>query len=53
MTPAAVLAAVRSLLDIILTLVPHETAKAMLDDAAVKRQNAIADGLEAAKFGGQ
>lgn len=50
MTPANIIDAVRALVDVILSLVPHEVAKQMLDDAAVRRQNAIADAAEEAKF---
>ncbi len=51
MTPSQVLDLVRSLLDLILGLVPAPVARQLLDDAAVKRANAIADAAEAAKFG--
>jgi hypothetical protein len=48
MTPGQV---VRMLLDIILTLVPHEEARLLLDEAAIARANAVADAAEKAKFG--
>ena len=48
MTPGQV---VRMLFDIILTLVPHEEARMLLDEAAVARANAVADTAEKAKFG--
>ena len=53
MNPASVIDTVRALVDLILSLVPHEVAKQMLDDAAVRRQNAIADAAELAKFPGE
>lgn len=43
---------VRKLLDLVLLLVPHGVAKDELDEAAVRRANAIADAAELAKFGG-
>ncbi len=43
---------VRMILDIVLQLVPHEQAKTLLDEQAVKRANAVADVAEAVKFGG-
>lgn len=43
--------AARYAADAMLDLVPHETAAQFLTDAAVRRQNAIADQLERAKFG--
>lgn len=48
-----VIEVVRALLDIVLSLVPHEVANQLLTDAAVKRQNAIANAAEAEKFGGR
>lgn len=42
---------VLKLLNLILDLVPHDVARTMLDDAAVKRANAVADLAEAKKFG--
>ena len=42
---------VRMLLDLVLRLVPTEVARAELDEAAVRRANAIADLAEAGKFG--
>lgn len=43
---------VRKLIGLILDLVPHDVAKQLLTDEAVRRANAIADTAEAAKFGG-
>lgn len=43
------LAVLRDLLDIALLIVPHEVAVDELGQAAIRRANAIADGLEAAK----
>lgn len=51
MSPSDVINAVRAILDVVLSLVPHETAKKLLDDAAVKRANDLANAAEAAKFG--
>lgn len=45
-----ILETVRRLLDIILSLVPVEVARAELDQAAVERANRIADLAEAEKF---
>jgi hypothetical protein len=49
--PAEVLAIVRSLLDIVLSLVPSNQAASLLNEQAVKRQNAVADAAAMAKFG--
>lgn len=51
MSPSTVLDIVRALLDVVLSLVPHPVAASMLDDQAAKRQTAIAEAAEAAKFG--
>lgn len=53
MTPAQVLEAARLAADVLLALVPHDTAKTVLDEAAVKRANRDADIAEAIKFGGE
>lgn len=42
---------VRRLLDLVLLLVPHGVARDELDEAAVRRANAIADAAELGKFG--
>jgi len=52
MSSQTVLDVVRTLLDAILRLVPVDVARAELDEAAVRRANAIADAAEAVKFGG-
>jgi hypothetical protein len=52
MNPLDVISIVRRILDVILDLVPVDVARQILDDAAVRRANAIADAAEAAKFGG-
>lgn len=39
-----------ALLDLILELVPHTTARTLLDDAASRRAEAIADAAEEAKL---
>lgn len=44
---------VRMLLDLVLKLIPVEVARDELNEAAVRRANAIADAAEAAKFGGR
>ncbi len=51
MNPKTILDIVRGLLDLVLSLVPKTVAVQMLDEAAIARQNAIADAAEAAKFG--
>lgn len=51
MNPLDYLDTARKLADALLDLVPHDVAKQMLSDAAVRRANAIADAAEAAKFG--
>jgi hypothetical protein len=51
MTAAEALEAARIAADLLLQLVPKEKATELLDEAAVKRANAIADAAEAAKFG--
>lgn len=51
MTPESVIDLARKLLALVLDLVPHEVANQLLTDEAVRRQNAIADAAEAAKFG--
>lgn len=50
MTPDAVLNAIRLAADLLLELAPL-TARAELDEAAVRRANAAADALERLKFG--
>lgn len=40
---------VRKLLDLVLLLVPHDIARDELTQAAIRRQNAIADAAEQAK----
>lgn len=49
MTPE-ILTFVRKLLGLVLDIVPVTVARQMLDDAAVRRANAIADAAEVAKF---
>ncbi len=51
MTPAQGIDAARKVVDLLLDLVPKEVAEQLLTDAAVRRQNAIADAAEVAKFG--
>lgn len=42
----------RVLIDLILELVPPPVARQLLDEAAVRRANAVADAAEALKFKG-
>ncbi len=51
MTPKDAIDAARIAADLLLTLVPAPVARQLLDDAAVRRATAIADGAEALKFG--
>ena len=51
MNPEKVLDVARIALDLVLALVPHEDAKRLLDEAAVKRANAEADAAERLKWG--
>lgn len=51
MTPAAVIDLVRKLVGLILDLVPKDVAQQLLTEEAIRRQNAIADAAEYAKFG--
>ena len=50
MDPATIVSIVEGLIDVILKLVSYSDAKQLLDDAAVKRANEIADIAEAAKL---
>jgi hypothetical protein len=50
-TPEEIKAAARLAADLLLTLVPHEEAGKLIDEAAARRANAIADAAEALKFG--
>lgn len=52
MTPLVLLDLARKLLGLVLDIVPKETAMQLLTEEAIRRQNAIADAAEAAKFGG-
>lgn len=51
MTPLDVVDLVRKLLALVLDLVPKDVASQLLTEEAIRRQNAIADGAEAVKFG--
>lgn len=51
MIAAQVVSVVVRLIEIILSLVPVEEARVLLDEAAKKRANAIADAAELVKFG--
>jgi hypothetical protein len=51
MNAGKVLEWARVLLDLVLDLVPAPVARQLLDEAAVKRANAVADAAEAVKFG--
>ncbi len=46
------LKAARIAADLLLTLLPHEDAKRVLDEQSVKLTNALADAAEDVKFGG-
>lgn len=41
----------RGMLDLVLRLIPVTVARDELDQAAIRRQNALADGAEVVKFG--
>jgi ABC-type branched-subunit amino acid transport system ATPase component len=49
--PEAILEAARLAADVMLTLVPRDTAALLLDEQAVKRANQVADTAEVLKFG--
>lgn len=51
MTPEQALEIARMAADILLALVPRDQVAELLDEAAIRRANAIADAAEAAKFG--
>jgi hypothetical protein len=51
MTPSDIIDIARIAVDLLLRLVPATVARQMLDDAEVRRANAIADLAERAKFG--
>lgn len=53
MTPAEVLNAARLAADLFLELVPHDQAKGLLDEAAIRRANTLADAAERIKFADQ
>jgi hypothetical protein len=53
MSPEEILTAARIASDLLLQLVPKDQAMALLDEAAVRRANALADAAEAVKFGGE
>ncbi len=50
MSPSDIIDIARKLIGLILDIVPKEVAEQLLTDEAVRRQNAIADGAEWAKF---
>lgn len=50
MNPLDAVEAARKLADLILDFVPHEVARQVLTDAAIRRANTIADAAETAKF---
>ena len=52
MSPAQILDLFRSVVAFVLPFIPHDELAKVLSDEAVKRQNAIANTAEAAKFGG-
>lgn len=51
MSPSTVIDIARKLIGLVLDIVPKEVADQLLTDEAVRRQNALADGAEFAKFG--
>lgn len=51
MSPDEVLELASKAADIVLALVPIERARELLDEAAIRRANALADAAEIAKFG--
>lgn len=51
MTPMDAINVVRKLVGLILDIVPKDVAQQLLTEEAIRRQNAIADGAEVAKFG--
>jgi len=51
MTPAQILDLARGILGLLLDVLPVTMLRQLLDEEAIKRQNAIADVAEAAKFG--
>ena len=53
MSPEDILKVARTLVDALLTLLPHDNAKLLLDEAAIARSNALADMAEDVKFGPQ
>lgn len=48
--PETAIEAARIAADLLLALVPHEQAKELLDEAAIRRANAVADLAEQVKF---
>lgn len=52
MSPLDVVNLARTLIGIVLDLLPKDAVERLLTEEAIKRQNAIADAAEAAKFGG-
>jgi hypothetical protein len=50
MTPVAALDLARRLLDLALELAPVDVLRVFLEEASIRRQRAIADAAEAAKF---
>lgn len=52
MSPQEILDAARLSADVLLKLVPHDHARQLLDEAAIRRANQMADIAEAVKFGG-
>lgn len=53
MSPSKVMSWARILVDLLLDLVPPPVARQLLDEAAIRRANAVADAAEAVKFPGK
>ena len=51
MTPTKAFEVARALVGLLLDLLPKQAVEQLLTEEAIKRQNAIADAAEAAKFG--
>lgn len=51
MTPSQALDLARGILALLLDLLPASMLRQLLDEEAIRRQNAIANAAEAAKFG--
>ena len=50
MTPAQILELARGIISLLLDVLPVTMLRQLLDEEAIRRQNAIADAAEAVKF---